>query len=93
MTCTKQWSIKMTEQLPKPQEVLDKFLQRDAYAVKELVANPYGKSDSSRLDFVDARCQDTGSMIAYILKYLVEQETQMVYILKYLVEQETKNGH
>lgn len=64
------------EQLPKPQEVLDKFLQRDEYAVQELVANPYGKSDSARLDFVDARCQDTGSMIAYILKYLAEQESK-----------------
>jgi len=66
----------MTQALPKPQEVLDKFLQRDAYAIEDLVANPYGKSDSARLNFVDGRCQDTGSMIVYILRYLAQQEAK-----------------
>ena len=66
----------MNTTLPKPQEVLDKFLTRDQLAVQELVANPYGKSDSARLDFVDGRCQDTGSMVVYILKYLAEQEAK-----------------
>lgn len=66
----------MNTTLPKPQEILDRFLLRDRTAVQELVANPYGKSDSARLDFVDCRCQDTGSMVVYILRYLAEQEAK-----------------
>lgn len=65
----------MTQPLIKPQEVLDKFLQRDRTAVDEV--NNYGPGGiEARLNFTSARCQDTASMIVYILKYLVEQETQ-----------------
>jgi hypothetical protein len=82
----------MNTTLPKPQEILDKFLMRDRTAVEEV--NNYGPGGiEARLNFTSARCQDTASMVVYILKYLIEQETQMVYILKYLVEQETQNEH
>ena len=65
----------MTEQLIKPQEVLDKFLMRDRTAVDEI--NNYGPGGiEARLNFTSARCQDTASMVVYILKYLVEQESK-----------------
>ena len=65
----------MTQPLIKPQEILDKFLMRDRIAVEEV--NNYGPGGiEARLNFTSARCQDTASMIVYILKYLIEQETQ-----------------
>jgi hypothetical protein len=65
----------MNTTLAKPQEILDKFLQRDRIAVDEV--NNYGPGGiEARLNFTSARCQDTASMIVYILKYLVEQENQ-----------------
>jgi hypothetical protein len=65
----------MTQPLIKPQEVLDKFLQRDRTAVDEV--NNFGPGGiETRLNFTSARCQDTASMIVYILKYLIEQEIQ-----------------
>jgi hypothetical protein len=76
MTYTIIWNPNMTQALPKPQEVLDKFLQRDRLAVEELQAYSYNNSDAARLNFISARCQDTASMVAYILKYLAEQETK-----------------
>jgi hypothetical protein len=66
---------RMTQPLIKPQEVLDKFLMRDRTAVEEV--NNYGPGGiEARLNFTSARCQDTASMVVYILKYLVEQETK-----------------
>ena len=65
----------MNTTLAKPQEVLDKFLQRDRTAVEELQSTPFGSSDSARLNFTSARCQDTASMVVYILKYLTEKES------------------
>jgi hypothetical protein len=65
----------MTQSLIKPQEVLDKFLMRDRTAVEEV--NNYGPGGiEARLNFTSARCQDTASMVVYILKYLVEQESK-----------------
>jgi hypothetical protein len=65
----------MNTTLPKPQEILDKFLMRDRTAVDEV--NNYGPGGiEARLNFTSARCQDTASIIVYILKYLVEQESK-----------------
>lgn len=65
----------MTEPLPTPQEVLDKFIERDENAVKEVCRlRSYRIED--RLDFTSARAQDTASMVVYILKYLAQQEAK-----------------
>lgn len=65
----------MTEPLPHPQEVLDKFIQRDENAVEEMCR--FGSRHiESRLDFTSARAQDTASMVVYILKYLAQQEAK-----------------
>lgn len=65
----------MTQPLPTPQEVLDKFIQRDEDAVKEVCRlRSYRIED--RLEFTSARAQDTASMVVYILRYLAEQETK-----------------
>ena len=63
----------MNEPLPKPQEVLDKFLFRDRTAVDEI--NDFGgNSIEDKLAFTGARAQDTAGMVVYILRYLAEQE-------------------
>lgn len=65
----------MTNPLPSPQEVLDKFIQRDETAVEEVYhLRSYRIED--RLEFTSARAQDTASMVVYILRYLAEQETK-----------------
>lgn len=65
----------MTEPLPHPQEVLDKFIQRDENAVEEMCR--FGSRHiESRLDFTSARAQDTASMVVYILRYLAQQEAK-----------------
>lgn len=65
----------MTEPLPKPQEVLDKFLLRDRTAVDEI--NDFGRNSiEDKLAFTGARAQDTASMVVYILRYLAQQESK-----------------
>lgn len=65
----------MTEPLPKPQEVLDKFIQRDENAVEEVYR--YGSYRiEDKLQFTSARAQDTASMVVYILRYLAQQEAK-----------------
>ena len=63
----------MTQPLPSPQEVLDKFLLRDHTAVDEIFGH---NSIEDRLDFTSARAQDTASMVVYILRYLAQQEAK-----------------
>ena len=58
--------------LPHPQEILDKFLERDDKAVEELSWNRMGGSIESRIAFTEARCHDTANMIVYILRYLAQ---------------------
>ena len=65
----------MTSPLPTPQEVLDKFIQRDEDAVKE-VCRLHSYRIEDRLDFTSARAQDTASMVVYILRYLAQQEAK-----------------
>lgn len=63
----------MTNPLPSPQEVLDKFLQRDQNAVEETYR--YGSQHfESKLQFTSDRAHDTAGMVVYILRYLAEQE-------------------
>ena len=65
----------MTNPLPTPQEVLDKFIQRDENAVEEVYR--YGSYRiEDKLQFTSARAQDTAGMIVYILRYLAQQEKQ-----------------
>ena len=65
----------MTNPLPKPQEVLDKFLQRDENAVEEFCR--FGSRHiESKLQFTSDRAQDTASMVVYILRYLAQQEAK-----------------
>ena len=65
----------MTEPLPKPQEVLDKFIQRDENSVTEMCR--FGSHHiESKLAFTSARAQDTASMVVYILRYLAQQEAK-----------------
>lgn len=65
----------MTNPLPTPQEVLDKFLLRDRTAVDEI--NDHGRINiEDKLAFTGARAQDTASMVVYILRYLAEQDTK-----------------
>ena len=65
----------MAEPLPKPQEVLDKFIQRDENAVEEV--RRYGSHHiESRLEFTSARAHDTAGMVVYILRYLAQQEAK-----------------
>ena len=66
----------MTEPLPKPQEVLDKFLFRDRTAVDDY--NDYYSRGGieSKLEFTSGRAQDTASMVVYILRYLAQQEAK-----------------
>lgn len=65
----------MTEALPKPQHVLDKFIQRDDNAVEDL--RRFGSNRiEDRLQFTSDRCHDTAGMIVYILRYLAQQEKQ-----------------
>ena len=59
--------------LPHPQEVLDKFLFRDRTAVDDYNYSGNGNIEA-KLNFTSARCQDTASMVVYILRYLAEQE-------------------
>jgi hypothetical protein len=58
--------------LPHPQEVLDKFLERDRKAVEELQWSRPGYSIDARIGFTEARCEDTAAMVAYILRYLAK---------------------
>ena len=65
----------MTNALPSPQEVLDKFIQRDENAVEEVYR--YGSYRiEDKLQFTSARAQDTAGMVVYILRYLAQQETK-----------------
>lgn len=65
----------MSEPLPSPQEVLDKFLLRDRTAVDEI--NDFGRNSiEDKLAFTGARCQDTALMVVYILRYLAQQEAK-----------------
>jgi hypothetical protein len=64
----------MTQSLPSPQEVLDKFIQRDEEAVEEVRRFGSPPHLESRLNFTSARAHDTASMVVYILRYLAEQE-------------------
>jgi hypothetical protein len=66
----------MTQPLPTPQEVLDKFVQRDRQAVDDF--NDYYGSvgTEAKVQFTRDRAQDTASMVVYILKYLAEQESK-----------------
>ena len=65
----------MTQPLPSPQEVLDKFIQRDENAVEEVYR--YGSYRiEDKLQFTSARAQDTASMVVYILRYLAQQEAK-----------------
>ena len=57
--------------LPNPQEVLDKFLQRDHKAIEELQWSRPGNIET-RIGFTEARCEDTAAMVVYILRYLAE---------------------
>jgi hypothetical protein len=58
--------------LPTPQEVLDKFLQRDDKAIEELQWSRLGNSIDGRIGFTEARCADTAGMVVYILRYLAQ---------------------
>ena len=65
----------MTQPLPSPQEVLDKFIQRDENAVEEVYR--YGSYRiEDKLQFTSARAQDTAGMVVYILRYLAQQEAK-----------------
>lgn len=65
----------MNNSLPSPQEVLDKFIQRDENAVEEMCR--YGSYRiEDKLQFTSARAQDTASMVVYILRYLAQQEAK-----------------
>lgn len=65
----------MTNALPSPQEVLDKFIQRDENSVEEMCR--FGSHHiEDRLQFTSDRAQDTASMVVYILKYLAQQEAK-----------------
>ena len=65
----------MTNPLPTPQEVLDKFIQRDETAVEEMCR--FGSRHiEDKLQFTSARAQDTASMVVYILRYLAQQEAK-----------------
>lgn len=66
----------MNTTLPKPQEILDSFLQRDRSAVSELGWTSTKHTLEARLDFTEARCQDTANMIVYILRYLETQRNE-----------------
>lgn len=57
--------------LPHPQEVLDKFLQRDNNAIEELQWSRPGDIET-RTRFTEARCEDTAGMVVYILRYLAK---------------------
>ena len=59
--------------LPTPQQVLDKFLERDHNAIEELQWSRPGNSIDARIGFTEARCEDTAAMVAYILRYLAQQ--------------------
>ena len=64
----------MTEPLPHPQEVLDKFLFRDRTAVDDY-NNYYSRGGiESKVQFTSDRAQDTASMVVYILKYLAQHK-------------------
>ena len=65
----------MTEPLPKPQEVLEKFTERDRRAVEDFNYYCSRAGIESKLQFTSDRAQDTASMIVYILKYLAEKES------------------
>ncbi len=58
--------------LPTPQEVLDKFLERDRRAIDELQWSRLGHSIDGRIGFTEARCEDTAGMVVYILRYLAK---------------------
>jgi hypothetical protein len=58
--------------LPNPQEVLDKFLERDRKAIEELQWSRLGNSIEGRIGFTEARCEDTAAMVVYILRYLAK---------------------
>lgn len=65
----------MSHSLPTPQEVLDKFVERDKNAVDDY--NSWvDSSTEAKLNFTSARCLDTASMVVYILRYLAQQETK-----------------
>jgi hypothetical protein len=57
--------------LPHPQHVLDKFLERDHRAIEELQWSRPGNIDA-RINFTEARCEDTAAMVVYILRYLAQ---------------------
>lgn len=57
--------------LPNPQEVLDKFLERDHRAIEELQWSRPGNIET-RIGFTEARCEDTAAMVVYILRYLAK---------------------
>jgi len=58
--------------LPTPQEVLDKFLERDNNAIEDLQWSSTRQTLEGRLGFTEARCEDTAGMIVYILRYLAK---------------------
>jgi hypothetical protein len=58
--------------LPNPQEVLDKFLERDRKAIEELQWSRLGGSLEATINFTTARCEDTAGMVVYILRYLAK---------------------
>lgn len=62
--------------LPTPQEVLDKFVERDKNAVDDHYNDSGNGSTEAKLNFTSARCLDTTSIVVYILRYLAEQETK-----------------
>jgi hypothetical protein len=59
--------------LPNPQEVLDKFLERDRKAVEW---SRLGGSIEDRINFTAGRCEDTANMVVYILNYLAQHHQQ-----------------
>jgi hypothetical protein len=64
--------------LPHPQEVLDKFLERDHKAIEELQWSRPGNIET-RIGFTEARCEDTAAMVVYILRYLAQHQQQHEY--------------
>ncbi len=57
--------------LPDPQYVLDNFLERDHNAIEELQWSRPGNIET-RMRFTEARCEDTATMVVYILRYLAK---------------------
>ena len=54
--------------------VMERFIERDADAVRRFEASPYKFNTDAKVDFLSGRLQDTANILLIVLRRLAEIE-------------------